>query len=135
LTLENENGELRQLLEIKRTYRRNLTTLQEELKAKFEREVAEGKRRFKEQYLGEIVDVVFAEPAPVLVEPPKPEPAKPEPAKVEAPPDDRPRCPECDALVNVDDKFCSKCATPLKEEEAHDSETVVIAGRRFRRVR
>jgi len=134
MTAENGNGELRQLLEIKRAYRRGLASLEEELKAKFERELADGKKRLREEYLENVVDAVFAEPAPV--QDVKPEP-KPEPAvapEVEAKQPDV--CPECEAPVNPTDKFCGQCAYPLKElpsKEAGMSEyPVVTAGRKLR---
>jgi hypothetical protein len=123
LTTENENGELRQLLEIKRTYRRNLTAFEEEVKAKFEREMADGKKRLQEQYLENIVDVVFAEPAPTA---PAEGPAPTEPAPSAAPAEVKPACPECGSSISPADKFCPQCAFPL------ESETVGTAGRRFR---
>lgn len=129
MAVENENGELRQLLEIKRTYRRNLMSLEEELKAKYERELADGKKRLKEEYLESVVDVVFAEPAPPSPSPPAPvEETKLEPASEMKQPG---VCPECDAPVGPDDKFCAKCAFPLKEE-VKDEAPVVSAGRRIR---
>ena len=42
MTAENGNGELRQLLELKRAYRRDLTSLEKELRVKFERELVGG---------------------------------------------------------------------------------------------
>lgn len=129
MTVDNGNGELRQLLEVKHAYRADLAAFEAELKTRYERELAEGKKRFKEQYLERIVDVVFAESTSPLapVEAPKPEPeAEPTPQ----PPHE---CPECGAAVTEDAKFCSHCAYPLKEEEKHDepSETVVSTGRKF----
>ena len=59
------NGELRKQLEIKRAYRWDLASLEEDLRAKYERELADSKKRLKEQYLENVVDTVFAEPAPV----------------------------------------------------------------------
>ena len=44
MTAENGNGELRQLLGIKRAYRKDLASLEEQLKAQFERELAESKK-------------------------------------------------------------------------------------------
>jgi hypothetical protein len=135
MTAENGNGELRQLLEIKRAYRKGLVSLEEELKAKFERELADGKKRLKEQYLENVVDTVFAETPPAPE--PTPEPAGPvraiagyEPATVPAP--EKPtRCPECDAPVDPMDKFCAECAAPL-QEDVKENAPVVTAGRKFR---
>ena len=122
MTTENGNGELKQLLEIKRTYRRDLTSFEEELTAKYERELADGKKRLKEQYLENVVDAVFAERAPA---PPKPEVAMPSaPTEPESP-----KCLECDSPVDPTDKFCAKCAAPLKEDVRNDA-PVVSAGRR-----
>lgn len=134
------NGELVELLKVKREYRAKVVSLEAELKARYDRELAEGKKNLREQYLGEIVDLVFAEPAPtpalVPVEEPKPEPApasvveaKPEPvAEIKQPG----VCPECEAKVEADARFCSQCAFPLKEEVKQDEpQTVASAGRRF----
>jgi hypothetical protein len=128
--MEHENGELRQLLEIKRAYRTDLTSLEEELKAKFERELADGKKRLKEEYLEKVVDTVFAEPAEVAVEV-KDATVKIVPEveiKTEVTPAPSPpvtSCPECGTTVDVRDKFCPQCAFPLRDE----SETVGTAGR------
>jgi hypothetical protein len=123
LTTENENGELRQLLEIKRAYRKDLASFEEELKARYERELADGKKGLKERYLENLVDVVFAEqvPAPsVEQQAPVAEPAPP-PVLAEV----KPACPECGSSISPTDKFCSQCAFPLRDE----SETVGTAGR------
>jgi len=121
MTVENGNGELRQLLEIKRAYRRDLTTLEEELKARFERELLDGKKRLKEQYLENVVDAVFGEPAPAEPKPVAVEPGAPAETKP-------PACPECGGTVDPNDKFCANCAFPLKEDE----KPAAIAGRKFR---
>ena len=98
MTAENGNGELRQLLGIKRVYRKDLASREEQLKAQFERDLAESRKRLKEKYLENVVDAVFAEPAPA---PPRPEvamssaPAELEPSK----------CPECDNPVDPTGKF------------------------------
>ena len=139
MTIENENGELRQLLEIKHAYRQGLATLEGQLKADYERDLADGKKRLKEQYLENVVDTVFAEPAPpgtVEVEAKEATIAlRPEvklDVKVNAPG----ICPECSAKVDTNDKFCSQCAFPLTEpleKEADMSDfPVVSAGRRLR---
>jgi len=128
MSAENGNGELRQLLEIKRGYRKELASLEEELKTKYELDLADGKKCLKEQYLENVVDTVFAEPAPVhvTVEP-----------KTETEPTPKgagtvvlaQECPECGAPVHPEDKFCSRCAAPLKEDEKL-GESVAIAGRK-----
>jgi hypothetical protein len=125
----NGNGELRQLLELKRGYRRDLTSLEKELRVKFERELVDGKKRLKEQYLENVVDTVFAEPAPVK---PVPEvaPAEAFVSKADVPP----RCPDCDAPVDPTDKFCAECSYPLKEDVKDDA-PVVSAGGKFRKRR
>jgi hypothetical protein len=120
----NGNGELRQLLELKRAYRRDLTSLEKELRVKFERELVDGKKRLKEQYLESVVDTVFAELAPVK---PAPEAAPPEASVPKA--DVPPRCPDCDAPVDPTDKFCAECSYPLKEDVKDDA-PVVSTGRR-----
>ena len=127
MTAENGNGELRQLLEVKRAYRTDLAAFEADLKARYERELVDAKKRFKEQYLERIVDVVFAEAAPV--QEPSPEPGLPPEPAVDAKKSGI--CPECDAPVGPDDKFCSKCAAPLKEEDERESQAVVSAGRKF----
>jgi len=127
LTVENCDGELRQLLEVKRAYRTDLAAFETDLKARYERELADAKKRFKEQYLERIVDVVFAEAAPV--QEPSPQLALPPEPAVEVKKSGI--CPECDAPVGPDDKFCSKCAAPLKEEDERESQAVVSAGRKF----
>ena len=124
MTAENGNGELRQLLEIKHAYRKGVTSLEEELKAQFERDLADGKKRLKEKYLEAVVDTVFAESAPA---PPKPEPVE-APATVES----EPKCPECGSPVDPTDKFCAECATPLKEDLIQDA-SVVSASRQLRK--
>ena len=127
MTAENGNGELRQLLEVKRAYRTDLAAFEADLKARYERELVDAKKRLKEQYLERIVDVVFAEAAPV--QEPSPGPSLAPESAVEAKKSGM--CPECDAPVGPDDKFCSKCAAPLKEEDERESQAVVSAGRKF----
>jgi len=125
----NGNGELRQLLEIKRAYRRDLASLEEDLRAKYERDLTDSKKRLKEQYLENVVDTVFAEPAPVK---PVPEVAPPQASVSKA--DVLPRCPDCDAPVDPTDKFCAECSYPLKEDVKDDA-PVVSAGSKFRKRR
>ena len=136
MTAENGDGELKQLLEIKRGYRRDLTSFEEELKAKFEHELVEGKKRLQSQYLENIVDVVFAEATPeppVQESPPAPEPPRASTSVEVKKPG---ACPECGAPVDPEDKFCSQCAYPLREpaeKEADMSEyPVVTAGRKLK---
>jgi hypothetical protein len=125
MTAENGNGELKQLLEIKRAYRKDLASFEEDVRAKLERELADGKKRLKEQYLEKIVDTVFAEPAPSRS-------VAPAPVEVETEPETPPRgtaviaqeCPECSAPVNPGDMFCSKCAYPLKEDAKNETPVV-----------
>ena len=117
MTAEDENGELKQLLEIKRAYRRSLTTFEEETRTKFERELAEGKKRLQGQYLESIVDAVFAEAAPT---PPVEESApalEPMLAPTPTPVEVKLVCPDCESPIALSDKFCPQCATPLKEDE------------------
>jgi hypothetical protein len=101
-----------------------LTSLEKELRVKFERELVDGKKRLKEQYLESVVDTVFAELAPVK---PAPEAAPPEASVPKA--DVPPRCPDCDAPVDPTDKFCAECSYPLKEDVKDDA-PVVSTGRR-----
>ena len=125
----NGNGELRKLLEIKRAYRRDLASLEEDLRTKYERELADSKKRLKEQYLENVVDTVFAEPAPVkpVLEVASPDASVPK-ADVPA------RCPDCDAPVDPTDKFCAECSYPLKEDVKDDA-PVVSVGCKFRKRR
>ena len=123
----NGNGELRQLLEIKRAYRQGLTSLEGQLKADYERDLADGKKKLKEKYLEQVVDAVFAESAPVA---PKVEVAEPSaPAEPESP-----KCPECGSPVDPVDKFCAECAFPLTEEVKNDA-PVPSASRQLRKRR
>jgi hypothetical protein len=125
LTVENGNGELKQLLEIKRGYRKGLTSLEEELKAKFERDLADGKKRLREQYLEGVVDVVFAEPAASQAMEPTPIVTPQVEVKTEVTSKPGPSlpvidCPGCGARVDANARFCSQCAyplNPLKEDE------------------
>jgi hypothetical protein len=130
MSVEDGNGELRQLLEVKRAYRDNVVAFERELKTKYERELADGKKRFKEQYLERIVDVVFAEETPTHE--PKPEPVAQPEVEVKKPS----ACPECETPVNPEDKFCSQCAYPLTEPPGKEADMnewpVVSAGRRLR---
>ncbi len=125
----NGNGELRKLLEIKRAYRKDLTLFHDELKVKFERELADGKKRLKEQYLENVVDTVFAEPTkPTVVAPVAP--VDPVPVEVPVP---SPRCPDCNAPVDLSDKFCAECSYPLKDPlrgDVKNDAPVVSTGRR-----
>jgi len=127
LTSENGNGEVKQLLEIKRNYHRNLVSLEMDLKAKFEHELAEGKKRLQGEYLENIVDVVFAE-TPAKEPAPLPEPA-PAPAPAVLLPEAKSACPECGSPISPSDKFCPQCAFPVKEDLKNDA-AVVSAGRR-----
>jgi hypothetical protein len=133
MSAENGNGELRQLLEIKRGYRKDLASLEEELKTKYELDLADGKKRLKEQYLENVVDTVFAEPAPVhvTVEPnPETEPTPTGAGTVVL----AQECPECGAPVHPEDKFCSRCAVPLTSpREDRTEHEVATAGRRSKR--
>jgi len=123
----NGNGELRQLLEIKRVYSQGLTSLEGQLKADYERDLADGKKKLKEKYLEQVVDAVFAESAPVA---PKVEVAEPSaPAEPESP-----KCPECGSPVDPMDKFCAECAFPLTEEVKNDA-PVPSASRQLRKRR
>ena len=114
MTAENGNGELTQLVQIKRAYKKSVADLETELKTKYEQELSDGRRRLKGQYLENVVDAVFGESSPA---PPAPKPEQfqapaPAPAELESS-----KCPECDSPVDPMDKFCAECASPLKESE------------------
>lgn len=112
---ENGNGEVKQLAGVKRAYRGKVASLEADLRAKFEADLADGKKRLKNEYLEAVVDVVFADDArPVEVAPKVTETieAKSDPTK----------CPECGAPIDPMDKFCSECAYPLREEIATTGE-------------
>ena len=114
MTAENGNGELAQLVQIKRAYRKSVVDLETELRTRYEQELSDGRRRLKGQYLENVVDAVFGESSPA---PPAPKPEQIHaPASAPAEPES-PKCPECDSLVDPMDKFCAECATPLKESE------------------
>ena len=124
MTAENGNGELRQLLDIKHAYRKDVSEYEADLTEKYERELAQAKKQMKEKYLEKIVDTVFADTTSA-------QPTKPEPASNEAPEvKEQATCPECDSSVNPSDKFCSHCASPLREGES--SESVPITSRKFK---
>lgn len=129
IEIEHGNGELKQLLGIKRAYRKSLSEAEQRLKANFERDLTDERKRLKDQYLEKVVDTVFSEtPAAPEKGATKTEVVagyQPEtvPAR-EAPP----RCPECNAPVDPMDKFCSECAYPLKEEKASEVEGDAILG-------
>jgi hypothetical protein len=141
LTIENGNGELKQLLEIKRTYRKDLEEREAQLRAEYERELAGARKELREKYLENVVDVVFAEPTSQkpVVEAEAGAPSVTFEAKAETEPPPKPagvvvlarECPECAAPVRPEDKFCSRCAFPLKESEK-PAESVAIAGRKLR---
>jgi hypothetical protein len=152
---EDENGDLRALVEIKRTYRSKVASLEADSKERYERELADGRKRLKEQYLDKVVAIVFGEPAPaeVPVETKEPAPeanAEPssmtvqysssqassaegtriiggyEPETVPAR-EKPPRCPECDAPVDPTDKFCAECAAPLEAQEVAGADAPVAS--------
>jgi hypothetical protein len=131
MTVENGNGELAQLVQIKRAYKKSVVDLETELKVKYEQELANGRRRLKEQYLENIVDAVFSE-SPAL--PPTQSPAPttpPKPIEVTEPPVKK--CPDCGSQIEGEARFCPFCAFPLEEEKKPDaSEPVAVAGRKFR---
>lgn len=136
MTLENGNGELREIarkiLEAKRDYRARTTTVESDLRREYQAKLAEAESKLKTEYIERTVTAlneVFAEPTPAPVEEPKLEQApKPEPeVEVKEPG----ICPECDAKVGPNDKFCSQCACPLKEDEKPGPQAVVSAGRKF----
>jgi len=151
MTAENGNGELKQLLEIKRSYRKELAEREAELKAECERKVAAAKKELKGKYLEKVVDTVFAESIPAPVAEPEPAPSNMtiqysssqtpsaegtriiagyEPEKVPTA-EKSTRCPECNAPVDPTDKFCAECAYPL-QEDVKDEPTVAAAGRKSR---
>jgi len=117
LSDENGNGELAQLLRVKRGYRKAAQDLEAELKAKFEENLAKGEKRLKEQYLEKIVDAVFAETAPVVAV---------EEKKVEPPPDPS-VCATCGSKLDLGAKFCSQCATPIEEVDLKDANVTKVA--------
>lgn len=122
---ENGNGEVKELLEIKRRYHKNAAELEAKLLADFERDLTDGKKQLRERYLEQVVDVIFAENPPQkspVVEEKKPEPIEAIPgAKV---------CSECGARLDEDAKFCGQCATPVEEETLKDVMQVASAGRK-----
>jgi hypothetical protein len=128
--MENENGELKQLAAIKRAYRKALTSLEEELTAKFEHELTDGKKKAKEEYLESVVDVIFAEPAADQGEAPAPVVPQVEvkTGVTSKPPPPLPviDCPGCGARVAADARFCSQCGYYLVKE---DERFVAAAGR------
>ena len=115
---ENGNGELAQLLRVKRGYRKAAQDLEAELKAKFEENLAKGEKRLKEQYLEKIVDAVFAETAPVV--------AVEEEKKAEPSPDPS-VCATCGSKLDPGAKFCSQCATPIEEGDLKDANVTKVA--------
>jgi ribosomal protein L40E len=122
---ENGNGEVKELLEIKRRYHKNAAELEAKLLADFERDLTDGKKQLRERYLEQVVDVIFAETPPQkspVVEEKKPEPVEAVPgAKV---------CSECGARLDEGAKFCGQCATPVEEEALKDVTKVASAGRK-----
>jgi len=117
---ENGNGEVKELLEIKHSYRKNVMELEGKLRADFEKDLADAKKRLRQGYLERIVDVVFAESPPQKI----PEETTPVEEKVEEP-DEAPSpstCRECDATLDADAKFCSQCATPVESDEPESVE-------------
>ena len=118
MTTENGNGELRQLIELKRNYRTESAKIQDEIKR-----LVEQKKQLKVDYIERAVDIAdrtFPEqPEPVLAS--TPAPASPQVRE----------CPECGATVEAKDKFCSQCASSLKEH-VDDETTVASAGSRLR---
>jgi hypothetical protein len=123
---ENGNGEVKQLAGVKRAYRGKVTSLEADLRAKFEADLADGKNRLKREYLEAVVDVVFADDAvPVEVSVKKAEISVDVTPRVSVSVEaktDPTRCPNCDAPIDPMDKFCSECAYPLKEENVTDED-------------
>ena len=108
MTAENGNVELRELIELRRSYRVDLGRIEDQEKA-----LKAEKKDLKTRYIEAAVDVADKIFPDVLEAKPAPSPA-PVP-KVEAEPES-PKCPECDTPVAEGDKFCANCACPLKEE-------------------
>jgi hypothetical protein len=128
---ENGNGEVKQLAGVKRAYRGKVTALEADLRAKFEADLADGKKRLKDEYLEAVVDVVFADDAlPIEVNVRKAEVSVDVTPKVSVTLEAKQpgKCPECDSDVRPDDKFCSECAYPLKEEKRSEIEGDAILG-------
>jgi hypothetical protein len=118
---ENDNGELTALVSVKHSYSNELVNLEAELKSKFERDLADGKRALKEKYLEQIVDVVFQEP-------PQEQPKKPEPPALVVESKSS-TCSQCGAKLDLGAKFCSQCASHVEEDGKNEGTTVVSAGR------
>jgi len=111
MTADNGNGELRELIQLRRSYRADLSRIEDQEKA-----LKTEKKDLKTRYIEVAVDVadrifpdtVESKPAPAPAPSPKVE-------EVEAEPES-PKCPECETPVAEGDKFCANCAYPLKEE-------------------
>jgi len=130
---ENGNGEVIQIAGIKRAYRGKVTSLEADLRAKFEADLTDGKNRLKREYLEAVVDVVFADDAlPIEVNVRKAEISVDVTPKVSMTVETKHpgKCPECDSDVRPDDKFCSECATPLKtfDNEGEDDPRSTLLG-------
>ena len=122
---ENGNGEVIQIAGIKRAYRGKVTSLEADLRAKFEADLTDGKNRLKREYLEAVVDVVFADDAlPIEVNVRKAEVSVDVTPKVSMTVETKHpgKCPECDSTVGPNDKFCAECAYPLKETEVTDED-------------
>ena len=134
LAVENGNGTVAKLIDIRRRYLQDLNSY---------------RKRRREECLGEIVDVVVADPVmgeptqtpkptntyretitvtppPTLIPPPEPQEVEPAEAVKLAPPGKQPlksyrlpvygHCPACNAAIfEAQAKFCSQCSYPLDE--------------------
>jgi hypothetical protein len=122
----NGNGEIKQLVGVKHAYRGKVASLEADLRAKFEADLTEGKKRLKEEYLEAVVDVVFADDAslPIEVNMRKAEVSLDVTPKISMTVETKypGKCPECGSDVRPNDKFCAECAYPLQDESVSDED-------------
>jgi hypothetical protein len=122
----NGNGDLKALIKLKTGYRANIAEIDLQIT-----ELQASKKKLRTDYIEEAVDIadrIFPETPKAPAAPaPEPEPeSAPEVALYTKPA--LTKCPECDSKVGPNDKFCSECAYPLKEEKPSEVEGDGILG-------
>ena len=135
----NGNGEVQKLVALKHGYKDEITQVEEDLKAKFEAELAAAKKDLKDKYLDKIVEWFYSngfngngstqappppsEPTPTLAQATQGDPGSTDSSELSDSSESSdssalttPVCNDCGAELQQNAKFCTQCAAPVESE-------------------